>query len=78
MNTSTCDAAIVRKGDSDQADINLIQQLQIMSATIRRWQVTAKQRRELKVLTEDPDFLKDIGVSAGDAMVEARKPFWKE
>lgn len=46
--------------------------------TVRRWQARAKQRRELKALFNDTDFLKDIGVSSGDAMIEASKPFWKE
>jgi uncharacterized protein YjiS (DUF1127 family) len=43
---------------------------------LRRWHTNWKTRRLLAEL--DPHQLKDIGVSRGDALEEARKPFWVE
>jgi uncharacterized protein YjiS (DUF1127 family) len=39
------------------------------------WQDRAAQRRRLAVM--DDRMLDDIGVNRGDAMREARKPFWR-
>lgn len=78
MSMSKCDVLTLHKVDSVQLDFNPKQRLKDMRATVRRWQATSRQRRQLKVLVENTDFLKDIGVSAGDAMLEANKPFWQE
>ena len=43
--------------------------------TLELWQERHEQRRALAALT--PEELRDIGVSAGDAALEARKPFWQ-
>jgi uncharacterized protein YjiS (DUF1127 family) len=45
-------------------------------ARYRRWQVLAKQRRELARLSDH--MLKDIGLSRVDALREARRPFWDD
>ena len=39
------------------------------------WQDRAEQRRRLAVM--DDRMLDDIGVNRGEAMREARKPFWR-
>jgi len=43
-------------------------------AVARRWRDLARQRRQLAGL--EPHHLADIGISAEDARVETRKPFW--
>lgn len=43
---------------------------------IRRWRQLARQRKELAGL--DPRLLRDIGVAAEDAAIEARRPFWHD
>ena len=40
------------------------------------WAARARQRSQLREL--DPRLLRDIGLTRGDALVEAKKPFWKE
>ena len=39
------------------------------------WQERARQRRELETLNDH--MLRDIGLSRGDVMAEATKPFWQ-
>lgn len=41
------------------------------------WAAVARQRRQLKVLSADPVFLNDVGLTRTDALEEANKPFWK-
>lgn len=41
----------------------------------RTWYYRARQRRQLAGL--DRSQLKDMGISQGDALMEAAKPFWK-
>ena len=36
-----------------------------------------RQRRRLRALAENPDFLHDIGISRADALREASRPFWR-
>lgn len=78
MSACNSDVAIKRCEGDYQAARTLKREINRAIATVRRWRTTAKQRRELALLVEDTDFLKDIGVSQGDAMIEANKPFWKE
>lgn len=49
--------------------------LEAIFETLLLWHERAQQRRQLAEL--DDRFLKDIGVSRGDAANEARKPFWR-
>lgn len=37
----------------------------------------ARQRRRLRFLCEDPDFLRDVGLSRDEALREASRPFWR-
>lgn len=46
-----------------------------MLKAIRLWRQRARSRQELARLEER--LLHDIGVSAEDALREARKPFWR-
>lgn len=77
MSACSCEASIAHSGGVEPVSITVKQGIDRARATVRRWRATAKQRRELAILAEDTDFLKDIGVSQGDAMIEANKPFWK-
>ncbi len=43
--------------------------------TLALWHERDRQRRQLASL--EGRFLRDIGVSSGDAAHEARKPFWR-
>ncbi|MEH6470364.1 MAG: DUF1127 domain-containing protein [Halopseudomonas sp.] len=43
---------------------------------LQRWAINWRTRRQLRQL--DSYLLKDIGVSRGDAMIEAEKPFWQD
>ena len=47
--------------------------------TVTRWIARSRQRRALRAIAESNDFhlLKDIGVSQGEALREAEKPFWR-
>ncbi len=78
MSASKGCVAIAPLAESEPAVRELKRGLGHLAYTVRRWQARAKQRRELKALLHDADFLQDIGVSAGDAMREANKPFWEE
>ena len=46
-----------------------------MTGLLKLWHFRWTSRRALAAL--DDDRLADIGVSRGDAMQEARKPFWQ-
>lgn len=78
MSVCNSDIAIECSGGKVQAARTLKRDIGRAITTVRRWRATAKQRRELALLVEDTDFLKDIGVSQGDAIIEANKPFWKD
>ena len=43
--------------------------------TLKLWHERDRQRRLLASL--DGRFLRDIGISSGDAAYEANKPFWR-
>ena len=46
--------------------------------TVRIWSARSRERRALRELGElDDHFLKDIGVSRGQLLREAAKPFWQ-
>jgi uncharacterized protein YjiS (DUF1127 family) len=46
--------------------------------TVRIWSARSRERRALRELAElDDYFLKDIGVSRGQVLREAAKPFWQ-
>jgi uncharacterized protein YjiS (DUF1127 family) len=47
----------------------------VISATLRKWIARPRQRRDLAELEDH--LLRDIGVSRGEALREAAKPFWK-
>ena len=45
---------------------------------VRIWSARSRERRALRELAElDDHFLKDIGVSRGQVLREAAKPFWQ-
>jgi uncharacterized protein YjiS (DUF1127 family) len=44
-------------------------------ARLMRWHELSRQRRALLTLNER--MLKDIGITRGEAELEARRPFWK-
>jgi uncharacterized protein YjiS (DUF1127 family) len=44
--------------------------------TIREWRRRARSRRDLMAL--DPRDLRDLRLTRGDVLREARKSFWKE
>ena len=45
---------------------------------VRLWIARNRQRNDLGEMAErNDDLLKDIGVSRGDALREAAKPFWQ-
>ena len=48
-----------------------------MLCTLWRWSERTRQRRRLRALANDADFLGDIGISRADALREADKPFWR-
>ena len=46
--------------------------------TVRIWRARSRERRALRELAELGDhFLKDIGISRGQVLREAAKPFWQ-
>ena len=46
--------------------------------TVRIWSARSRERRALRELAElDDHFLKDVGVSRGQVLREAAKPFWQ-
>ena len=55
--------------------VSLQQLLSRTTTTLRLWHDRARQRRQLVELS--PEQLRDIGVSHGDAQLEADKPFWQ-
>lgn len=47
-----------------------------LASTLRLWRARARMRGELRRL--DERVLQDIGLSIGEADLEAAKPFWME
>jgi len=52
--------------------------LERLVKTLTIWSEHSKQRKELKLLAEDPDLLLDLGLSYYDVHREARKIFWRK
>lgn len=46
-----------------------------LPALLRTWYARSRQRRQLRQL--DERLFRDIGVTADEALHEARKPFWR-
>ena len=46
--------------------------------TVKLWLQRSQQRRQLRELQDNADFLKDIGRSGYEVYREGRKPFWRE
>lgn len=57
------------------AALTFSQRLSQALVLARHWQINQRTRRQLAQL--DSHQLKDIGISHGDALEEASKPFWK-
>jgi uncharacterized protein YjiS (DUF1127 family) len=54
-----------------------LQALAVMACVrLLRWHELSRQRRALLALNER--MLKDIGITRGDAVREARRPFWSD
>ncbi|MEY8097967.1 DUF1127 domain-containing protein [Falsihalocynthiibacter sp. S25ZX9] len=47
-----------------------------VAVTITLWDQRVRTRRSLNRMTNSD--LKDIGITRGEALTEARRPFWKE
>jgi uncharacterized protein YjiS (DUF1127 family) len=41
------------------------------------WLERARSRRQLRLLLVDPHVLNDLGLTPGEADLEAIKPFWR-
>lgn len=46
-----------------------------LRATLRRWQLNARSRRQLAAL--DERLLADAGINPGERLAELDKPFWR-
>lgn len=46
-----------------------------LRATLKRWQLNTRTRRQLARL--DPHLLADAGISPGERLAELDKPFWR-
>lgn len=46
-----------------------------LRATLKRWQLNARSRRQLAQL--DERLLADAGISLGERLSELEKPFWR-
>ena len=77
MSAPYCNVEVVQQKAPDQVSVTPKQGLYNAFATLSLWHARAQQRHQLRMSLEDPDFLKDIGVSLWDARIEANKPFWK-
>lgn len=53
-------------------------QLRLLAVTLNVWHERSKQRRQLIALADDPDLLKDLGLSNYDLRHEGGKPFWRK
>ena len=47
-------------------------------ALLALWNHRSVQRRQLTELVNEYDLLKDMGLSSYDALIESKKPFWRE
>lgn len=56
--------------------LNLARLISVASETLKLWFERAQQRRNLGVLANHPEFLKDTAISRGEALHEAGKHFW--
>lgn len=56
----------------------LVRLMEEALSTRKLWSERATQRRQLRQLAANSSFLKDIGISQADALMEANKPFWIE
>lgn len=45
-----------------------------IAVTVTKWHVHARTRRDLRAL--EPHLLRDIGITADQARIEAQRPFW--
>ncbi len=46
-------------------------------ALVSLWLERARSRRQLRLLLVDPHVLNDLGLTPGEADLEAIKPFWR-
>lgn len=69
--TGTASTAVPREPN---LHVNLPRVLQ----TMHLWLIRLKQRRELQDLADDPNQLRDTGLSRSVVRREADKPFWRE
>ncbi|WP_380052295.1 DUF1127 domain-containing protein [Falsihalocynthiibacter sp. SS001] len=47
-----------------------------VAVIVTKWDQRARTRRSLNNMTDSD--LKDIGITRGEALTEARRPFWKD
>ena len=62
-------------GNSTEPMAQVIQKMTMAEQTISSWRDRARTRRALNQLSLE--MLEDIGVEPGEAIFEARKPFWR-
>jgi uncharacterized protein YjiS (DUF1127 family) len=58
-----------------RAGRSLRRALNVVRATMQKWQQRSRERAELRRL--DDRMLRDIGVTRGDVWHEINKPFWR-
>ncbi len=80
MNTSICELRKYREDTEHSVGLSVAARIYVgLLGKGRRWYQNWRTRRNLAELAELNDYLlKDIGVSRGEAMEEARKPFWRD
>ncbi len=68
-----------KKPTTNEIKAHIVSQLRkYLTATIQFVQVSKERSHQRRALAQlSADQLKDIGVSRGDAINEASKPFWK-
>jgi uncharacterized protein YjiS (DUF1127 family) len=71
--TTTLAEHLPRRGDT--ALIEPLPSLSHMLSLLLQWQERVQTRRQLRELDEHA--LHDIGLSRGEALYEAEKPFWR-
>lgn len=49
-----------------------------ITQTLNLWYERSRQRRQLLAIADDPDIMRDLGLSNYDLRREGKKPFWRK